>query len=644
MGTLVSFVYQGPISTKIRVHEQYCQVLPAGGSDNAAALRAVTYPTVHHSIVTLAKLRSGQRIFIQGAGSILGQFGVALAKEIGATIYASIKNEEERTFIQGLGISRERVVNDKQSFQSTTLLGLTDGHGFDVVFNTSGDEEAISQLWLSIAPKGRFVDASNNDESANLSLSAKPFKLGASFEVVNMIDYLASNLDLYTKILLNAAKHSLTFSPKTSTFAIDKIQEALDFVTFPIGSENAWLVFSKEALVPIIPEVKNQLRLRPDGTYVLAGGLGGLGRSLARLMVNSGARHLVFLSRSGPGSAAAKSISEEFAPLGVRIEVFGCDVADTKSVTSVFAGLAKDTSWPPIRGMIQSAAVLRDSIFENMTHAQWTEALRPKVQGTWNLHQASLSAPSAKEGLDFFVMLASISGFVGNRGQANYAAGNSYQDALAKYRHSLGLKATSVDLGLMREIGLIAETGGNSNLSDDTVVPLTAHDFELIFKLAMNSEGHDVPAQIITGLPTGGILQKQGIETQPFYYSDPRFARLAQHGLDTSLTSTSSTSTSVSIEEAISNATSRAEANAAVLAALSTQVAKALRCPPEDIDATKPMHAYGMDSLMAVDMRGWVNTKLKAEISLFDVMSGSSIGVLAEKIAKASKLVKAELE
>ena len=348
--------------------------------------------------------------------------------------------------------------------------------------------------------------------------------------------------------------------------------------------------------------------------------------------------------RPGPGSAAAQSISEEFIPLGITVEFYGCDIADAENVSRVFASIAQNPSLPPIRGIIQSAAVLRDSIFENMTYNQWIEALRPKVQGTWNLHQASLSEPCAKEGLDFFVMLASISGFVGNRGQANYAAGNSYQDALARYRRSLGLAATSVNLGLMQDIGLIAERGGQSNLNDDTVVPLTARDFDLIFKVALNSEGHDVPAQIITGLPTGGILQKRGIQTTPFYYRDQRFAYMQVMGVDESPTNGTDTGDgSATIGEQLAAAESREHANSVVLKALRAQVAKALRCQAEDIDATKPMHSYGMDSLMAVDMRSWVQTELKAEISLFDVMSGSSINVLAEKIAKESKWVKANL-
>jgi NADPH:quinone reductase-like Zn-dependent oxidoreductase/short-subunit dehydrogenase len=652
VGTAVSFTYVGQVSTNVRVHEQYCQALPQDIDIETAGLRAITYPAVHHSLCTLAQLHSKQTILIQGGGSIMGQVGVALAKELGATVYASVKNEEESILLQRIGISADHLLNDNESYQPTTLRSLTGGHGFNAIFNTSGGEEAISQLWLCIAPKGTFIDASNNDTSASFNLSAKPFKLGASFDVVNMNDYLTSNFDLYKKIRDEAAsffkERYPNLVPKPPTLTADRVQEALELVAAPSGPSKAILLLRKDVAVPISPEVKNQLRLRQNATYVLAGGLGGLGRSLTRLMVDSGARHFAFLSRSGPGSAAAQSISEEFAPRGVRVQFIGCDVADAKSVSQVFATMAKDTSWPPVRGIIQSAAVLRDSIFENMTHVQWTEALKPKVQGTWNLHQASLSEPCAKEGLEFFVMLASISGFVGNRGQANYAAGNSYQDALAKYRRSLGLAATSVDLGLMQDIGLIAERGGQSNLNDDTVVPLTARDFDLIFKLAMNSEGHDVPAQIITGLPTGGILQKQGIETRPFYYRDRRFARMQAMGVDESLTNSGATGahddSTASIEEQLAAAASREEANATVLKALRAQVGKALRCPLEDIDATKPMHTYGMDSLMAVDMRGWVLTKLKAEISLFDVMSGSSIGVLAEKISKASKLIKADLE
>jgi len=115
-------------------------------------------------------------------------------------------------------------------------------------------------------------------------------------------------------------------------------------------------------------------------------------------------------------------------------------------------------------------------------------------------------------------------------------------------------------------------------------------------------------------------------------------------GVDDSLSTSTGGSEESSVEEQLAAATSREQATATILQMVKEQVAKALRCPTEDIDPAKMLHTYGMDSLMAVDMRGWVQMKLKADISLFDVMGGSSIGMLAEKISKASKLVKTNLD
>lgn len=545
--------------------------------------------------------------------------------------------------MQEMGVSAARVLSDNEFYRPTTLMNFTGNHGFDAIFNHNAEEETISRLWQCMACGGKFVDASCNEASGRLNLGIKPFQLGASFEVVNMDDMLESDFSLYKTIQEKAAwffaKRQSTNGPNLTVFSSNKTYEALDFVANPANPAKALLLFHPDGTVPVSPEVKNQLRLRAEATYVLAGGLGDLGRHLARLMVDAGVKFLVFLSRSGPGSATAQSIIQEFSHRFVTVRIYSCDVVDPESVSRVFAVVGSELT--PIRGIIQSAALLRDSIFENMSHSQWMEAIRPKVQGSRNLHQASLRSPCAEEGLDFFVMLASISGFVGNRGQANYAAGNSYQDALARYRRSLGLAATSVNLGLMQDIGLIAEQGGQSNLEDDTVVPLNAQDFNLIFKMVMSSNGHDVPAQIITGLPTGGILQEKGIATKPFYYRDWRFASMEAMGFDESL-AIGTDSNSVSIEEQLAAATSREQATAVVLSALREQVAKALRCPADDIDTAKSMHTYGMDSLMAVDMRNWVQTKLKAEISLFQIMSGSSIGVLAEKITMGSKLISVE--
>lgn len=191
---------------------------------------------------------------------------------------------------------------------------------------------------------------------------------------------------------------------------------------------------SSDMRAPVFQRAADLLRLDPDATYLLVGGMGGLGRSLARNLAAAGARNIAFLSRSGDASA------------------------DAASLRAAMAACERDL--PPVRGVVQLAMVLRDVVFEKMAHAQWAQPLRPKVAGSRNLHEHF----DADRPLDFFVLCSSVSGVVGNPGQAAYAAGNAYQDALAAYRQGRGLCAVAVDLGVMRNVSVLAEGNAKSSV------------------------------------------------------------------------------------------------------------------------------------------------------------------------------------
>lgn len=243
-------------------------------------------------------------------------------------------------------------------------------------------------------------------------------------------------------------------------------------------------------------------------------------------------------------------------------------------------------------------------------------------------------------------MLSSISGVVGNRSQANYAAGNTFQDALARHRRQKGLPAVSIDLGLMLGIGLITQRGGATNLRKSEAVGLYEDDFHAIVGAdIVGSYGQS--RTLITGLPTGGILRKGGLE-KPFYYDDPRFSILRKTGLDSFADDIrqggGSSSEEVDCISQLPHCVSLQEASRLISTALCSRLAKALKTVPQNIDSGKPLHTYGVDSLMAVDFRTWILTHIKAEISLFDVWSGGSIETLAIKIATTSKLIPAGID
>jgi NAD(P)-dependent dehydrogenase (short-subunit alcohol dehydrogenase family) len=194
------------------------------------------------------------------------------------------------------------------------------------------------------------------------------------------------------------------------------------------------------------------LMFSPDVTYVIAGGLGGLGRIIATWMHSHGAHHIAVLSRSIP-----RPESQEFHWLelmksrGIDVCLSSCDISNTEALQEALTSIA--ASMPVIRGVIQSAMVLRDSVFENMTHGAWEAVIKAKICGSVNLHNL---VPNQRD-LDFFVLLSSVAGIVGNTGQANYSAGYAFQDALARYRVSQGLRGTSLNLGMIQSAGYVAE-------------------------------------------------------------------------------------------------------------------------------------------------------------------------------------------
>jgi acyl transferase domain-containing protein/acyl carrier protein len=189
--------------------------------------------------------------------------------------------------------------------------------------------------------------------------------------------------------------------------------------------------------------------LRADSTYLITGGLGGLGLKTAKWMTERGARHLVLLGRSEP-SSLAMSIVDKMRLEGIEVVIVLADVSDPAQLETVFDKM--ESSMPHLRGVIHAAGMLDDGSLLNLNTERMKKVMSPKVDGTWNLHNATLRKP-----LDFFVLFSSAVSVLGSPGQGNYAAASSYLDAMAYYRRNLGLPAISINWGPWAEVGLAAE-------------------------------------------------------------------------------------------------------------------------------------------------------------------------------------------
>ncbi len=183
---------------------------------------------------------------------------------------------------------------------------------------------------------------------------------------------------------------------------------------------------------------------RPDGTYLVTGGLGELGLLVAEWMVGRGAKHLVLVGRRGATGEASRVVTR-LREAGAEVLVAEADVAAEAEVAEVLARIGR--SMPPLRGVIHAAMVLDDGVLLQMDGQRFDAALRPKVYGAWNLHRLTLDAP-----LDFFVLFSSAVSLHGSAGQGNYVAANAFLDSLAHHRRFLGLPALTVDWGRWAEV------------------------------------------------------------------------------------------------------------------------------------------------------------------------------------------------
>ncbi|KAK9561540.1 hypothetical protein V6Z98_003710 [Aspergillus fumigatus] len=419
------------------------------------------------------------------AGQTLGRDG---------DLYATAGSQEKRDRLtREYGIPAERIFSSRDASFAPAVLAATEGRGVDVVLNSLPGPLLQASLSV-IAPLGHLIEFGKKEIETNSLVALECFSRGISL----------ASLDVPTLLRRRGPDIHRILGEVTRLH----VQDAFRFLQTGAHMGKVVLPAGPEEVVPVVPRPKGitpRPRLRSDASYLVVGGVGGIGRSIAHWLVDHGAQNLILLSRSAGDLDLAQNQNAEGAlfvrelrAAGCRVKPVSCDIALASSLAKALRA-CEDEGLPPVRGVIQGAMLLRDAIFEQMTLADWKSGLAPKLNGSWNLHTEF----STRGGLDFFVMLSSVSGVIGIASQTNYAAGGSYEDALARWRQARGLPGVSIDLGPISDIGYVSQEAkvaerlrkdGDFAMLDEEIV-LRALNAAVLYPLGTSSR-----PQLVVGL------------------------------------------------------------------------------------------------------------------------------------------------
>jgi NADPH:quinone reductase-like Zn-dependent oxidoreductase/acyl carrier protein len=608
-----------------------CQRIPEGLSFDEAACVPLVHCTVYHALVNVARVQKGHSILIHAASGGVGQAAIQLAQYLGLVIFVTVGTENKKSFVmETYGISEDHIFHSRDTSFAKGILRMTNGVGVDYILNSLSGE-ALRQTWHCLAPCGTFLEIGMKDLLNNTALDMRPFLKNRTFAAINLEYTLKEQPQTMARILQDTFDllRQGAIKPVTplTVYPISKVEDAMRYMQGGKHHGKIALSWSPQDVIPVLYNPSSQVQLSNNATYMVVGGLGGLGRSIIRLLVECGARHICVMSRSGITKPSQQQVLDELQSRGVITRVYKCDISDAAALKDTLEMVTP--AMPPVRGVVHSAAVFSDAIAHNMTHEQWLAASRCKIQGSWNLHAL------LPRDLDFFLALGSFACIIGNRSQSSYAAGCAYQDGLAHYRQSLGVPATTIDLGIMKGIGVLAEKGSVGILHEwEERFGVDEDELHALIKVAIQGQiTRSGPAQIVTGLATGGAAREAGIQ-RPYYFDDPRFSIVSHLG--TERTSELGMN-QVSLRNQLVQAED-VEAGAHVVRdALVARVAKSQQVDAGEIDSARPLHSYGVDSLVAAEMGYWVRKEFGVDVTVFDIMASIPMSAFARNVAEKSR-------
>ncbi|WP_370653180.1 type I polyketide synthase [Mycobacterium sp. 20KCMC460] len=584
-GDRVTGLFPEGTGTVATTDERLLIKVPAGWSDVDAATAPVVFATAYYALKVLADIQPGQRLLVHAAAGGVGMAAVQLARHWGVEVFATASKGKWDT-LRALGfdddhIADSRSVEFEDKFRLATAgAGVT---GMDVVLDSLSGEFVDASLRL-VAPGGIFLEMGKTDiRDAETVTRHHP---GVRYRAFDLFEAGPDHIQRMLTELADLFEAGVLHPLPVTTFDVRRAPAALRYLS------------QARHVGKVVMTMDSHL---DSGTILITGGTGMAGSALARhLVAQHHAPRLLLLSRRGPDAPGAAELTAELTAAGADVRVVACDAADREALARVIADIP---AAHPLSAVVHAAGTLDDAVVTSLTPERVDAALRAKVDAAWNLHELTRDVKLAA-----FVLFSSIAGLAGASGQANYAAGNSFLDALAAHRHAHGLPAVSLGWGLWDQASSMTGGLGKADLArfarDGIVAMSSGEALDLLDTALLVDEPFLLPAHI----DLVALRAKFDAGTLPPMFVDLINAP-ARRQVDDSLAAAKSKSALLQRLDGLPED----EQHAVLLDLVRSHIATVLGSgTPESIPPDRAFQELGFDSLTAVEMRN----RLKAATGL----------------------------
>ncbi len=441
VGDRVVAMVEGAFASHATTRSEFVAPLPPGVSFEQGAAVPTAYLTADITLNLVARMARGDRVLIHSGAGGVGMAAIALARQAGAEIFATAGSAEKRAVLKSLGV--HHALDSRSTSFADDIQRITGGRGVHIVLNSLAGE-MLDKSFECLADGGVFLEIGKRGLWTHERV--KQLGRGIRYHIVdcndNARDTPALVGEIFSRVLREIESGALPWLPCT-TFPFEHAPDAFRYMA---QARHIGRVVFRHAVEP----ARGAQTIAPDATYLVTGGLKGLGLLAAQWLAGEGARHLLLAGRGDPDEAARAALVALQAG-GVQVATVAADVASAAGIARIMAALAGGL--PRLGGVIHGAAVLDDGLLVKQNPARFAAVMGPKADGAWRLHRAFETHGHAP---DFFVLYSSLSALFGAAGQGNYVAANAFLDALAHRRRERDLPATSVNWSAWSEIGMAA--------------------------------------------------------------------------------------------------------------------------------------------------------------------------------------------